>query len=68
MLAETDIEALWKAFLEHQSVYYVAKKCKVAPTTVRKYRRLRDWDARLQSIRQQAQTLADRQVTQQRAK
>jgi hypothetical protein len=58
MLAETEIEALWKAFLEHQSVYYVAKRCKVAPATVRKYRRLRAWDERLRSIRQRARALA----------
>jgi hypothetical protein len=58
MLAETEIEALWKAFLEHQSVYYVAKRCKVAPATVRKYRRLRQWDERLRRIRQRACALA----------
>jgi hypothetical protein len=68
MLAETEIEALWKAVLEHQSVYYVAKRCKVAPATVRKYRRLRAWDARLQQIQAKACALADRQVAEQRAK
>ena len=58
MLAETEIEKLWKAFLEHQSVYYVAKQCKVAPATVRKYRRLRAWDERLRRIREMACALA----------
>jgi hypothetical protein len=58
MLAEEDIERLWNAFLEHPSVYYVAKHCEVASATVRRYRLLRYRDERLRSIRRRACALA----------
>jgi hypothetical protein len=68
MLAEAEIDTLWRSFLEHQSAYYVAKKCRVTPATVRKYRRVRRWDDRLQQIHSKASALADQKAAQQRAK
>ena len=61
-LSETEIEKLWQAFQEHQSAYFVAAKCKVSPTTVRKYRYSQHWDESLRKIRHEASALVDKKA------
>ena len=61
-LSGTEIEKLWRAFIEHQSAYSVAAKCKVSPTAARKYRYSRHWDERLRKIRHKANALPDNKV------
>jgi len=59
MLSEEEIEKLRKAYQEHSSAYFVAKKCKVSQTTAANYRDEEHWDERLQEIRDKARSLAD---------
>ena len=61
-LSGAEIEKLWRAFLEHQTAYFVAAKCGVSPTTAWKYRYSRNWDERLRKIRVRASALADSKV------
>lgn len=59
---------MWQAFIEHQSAYFVAAKCKVSPTTARRYRNSQNWDERLQKIRDEAAELTDDDIATQLAK
>jgi 2-succinyl-5-enolpyruvyl-6-hydroxy-3-cyclohexene-1-carboxylate synthase len=66
-LSEEKIKELWQAYQKHPSVYFVAAKCKVSPTTARKYRDSQHWEERLQKIRDKARTLADANAAEQLA-
>ncbi len=58
-LQQQKIDQMFKVWVERQSVEYVSRKCSVSPTTVRRYKRLHDWDSRLKSIQQKAQAKQD---------
>lgn len=50
---------MFKAYCEKQSILYVSKKCSVSPRTVRKYRKVHEWDKRLAEIQKKAQEKTD---------
>jgi len=58
-LQQKKIDQMFKVWVERQSVQYVSRKCSVSPTTVRRYKRLEDWDGRLAGIQQKAQAKQD---------
>jgi len=58
-LSQKTLDKMFKVWVERQSVEYVSRKCSVSPTTVRRYKRLHDWDSRLKSIQQKAQAKQD---------
>jgi hypothetical protein len=62
------IEQMWLAYQEKQSDNYVAKKCRVANGTVRKYRERLGWADRLRRIRDKAAREADDQAAKRRAR
>ena len=55
-------QELFEAFCEQPSVYYVSKKCKVSPTTARRYRDKDKWVKRFESAKTKAEVKTDRKV------
>ena len=49
--SKEEIEKMWRAYLEHPSLHYVAKTCGVSPATVKRYRDSEHFDERRQKIR-----------------
>ncbi len=58
-LTQKKIDSMFKWYVERQSVLYVSRKCRVSPTTVKKYRRMQEWDNRLKGIQEKAQEKQD---------
>jgi tRNA-dihydrouridine synthase len=58
-ISEATRDKMFEAFCERQSIRYVAKKCRVARTTVVRYLEEDDWLARLQQIREKARKKQD---------
>jgi len=58
-LSEGEIEELWEAYRVKPSAQYVSRVCAVSRNTAMKYIRERNWEERLQKIRDKACTLAD---------
>ncbi len=52
-------DALFEAFCDTPTVEHVSRMCGVHHATVRKYRRLDEWDRRLGEVRREASRLAD---------
>ena len=67
-LSAEKTDAMWAAWQEKQTLYSVAKKCKVAYASVKKYRKLDNWDKRLAKINGKAMVKADATLTTRRAK
>lgn len=67
-LNENEIQKMFEAWQEKQTVQSVAIKCKVSPTTVRRYRRLFSWDERLNQIRRRAQQIVDEDAARRKAR
>ena len=63
-LSDEKIEKMWQAYLEHPTTYFVANKCNVSRSTVRKYRDSEHWGERLQEISDKATALADNKAAQ----
>ncbi len=61
-LSEKKIQQMWAAYCERQCVEFVSKKCRVSPTTVRRYRSKENWDERLKGIKEAASKKADETV------
>jgi hypothetical protein len=58
-LTQKQLDGMFKAYCEKQSEHYVSQKCAISRNTVRKYKRLEGWDARLVGIQQKAQEKQD---------
>jgi hypothetical protein len=58
-LSEKKRLAMWAAWQDKQSERHVAQKCALSPNTIRRYRRLDNWDERLAAIVKKAQKKAD---------
>ena len=67
-LSEGEIEELWEAYRVKPSAQYVSRVCAVSRNTAMKYIRERNWEERLQKIRDKACTLADTDIAQQLVK
>jgi len=58
-LTQKQLNGMFKAYCEKQSEHYVSQKCTISRNTVRKYKRLEDWDTRIAVIQQKAQEKQD---------
>lgn len=67
-LDQKKTDAMWAAFLEKQTNCYVSKKCGVSETTVRRYRKLHNWDERFHKIQEETQKKSDDSVAERRAR
>ena len=67
-LSQEKTEAMWAAFLERQNNSFVSRKCRVSTTTVRRYRRLDNWDERYRKIQEETQKRSDETVAERRAR
>lgn len=56
---ESEIEKFWSFFQEKPSVAFVAEKCGISETTIRRYRDKEHWLDRLKKIREKAAQKAD---------
>lgn len=65
-ISEKKMDAMFKAFCDHQSIRHVAKKCHVSPTTARRYRQIQNWDARVEEIEKKVQAIQDETEVQRR--
>lgn len=61
-LTAKKLRQMFAAYCERPSVYHVAAKCKVSPTTAKRYRDAEDWDGRLKQISRKAAEKVDRKV------
>lgn len=62
-LTQKKIDSMFKWYVERQSVLYVSRKCRVSPTTVKKYRKVQEWDKRLKRVQQKAQEKQDESMS-----
>jgi len=53
-------DGMFTAYCEKPTVYYVAAKCKVSPTTARRYRDKENWVKRREKIKEEAQKKGDK--------
>lgn len=53
---------MFKLYCEKQCVRFVAKKCRVSETTVRKYRKKDKWDARVEEVKADTRQKTDAQI------
>jgi IS30 family transposase len=67
-LTDEKRDELFAAYQEKQSVSSVARKCRVSPTTVARYKIKDDWVARLARIVEKAQRKADDDAARRRAR
>lgn len=67
-LSQEKIEAMWAAYLECQTNHSVAQKCQISRATVRRYRRLQNWDERIRKIQEETQKRSDETVAERRAR
>jgi len=63
-LSQRKLDSMFKVYCERQSIEFISRKCRVSPVTVRKYRRLENWDERIVEVKSRArekqnETLAD---------
>jgi hypothetical protein len=65
-ISEKKLDAMFGAFCDHQSIRHVSNKCHVSPTTVRRYRKIHNWDARVDEIEKQVQAIQDETEVQRR--
>jgi len=59
-LSTKKLEQMFRTYQQRQSVQFVAQKCQVSRTTVKKYRISENWEARLKTIRRRARIIADK--------
>ncbi len=55
-------EAMFRAWVEHPTISFVVKKCRVNWITVKKYRNLDGWDDRIKDVKAAAANKADDQM------
>lgn len=67
-LTQLKREEMFAAFRENPAEERVAQKCKVHKLTVRKYRKLDNWDKRLKEIESKVQEFADYDAVKERRK
>lgn len=58
-LPKKKIAKMFKSFCEKQTNHYVAQKCKISVTTVKRYRKLDNWDERAAEINKKVEEKLD---------
>lgn len=58
-ISPAKMEAMFKAYCQKQSILFVAKKCCVSPTTVRRYREKDRWLERIDEIQERVKDAQD---------
>lgn len=56
-IAESKITEMWTAFQEKPTIHYVASKCKISPTTVKRYIIKENWRQRMIDVKKNVQTV-----------
>lgn len=57
------VNEMWLAFTERANVHYVSEKCRVHRKTVRRYREMEGWDARLAALQDKTAEKVDDQLS-----
>lgn len=60
-------QQLFEAYLEKHTVHYVAQRCKVSGTTVKRYKVKDEWEKRLKEIEQKTRELENLNIAKVRA-
>lgn len=66
-LSDKKREELFQAWCERQSVTFVRKKCRVHNTTVKRYKKIDQWDKRLEEVNRETQRNLHQTMGQRRA-
>ena len=67
-LPQTKRIELFRAYCDRRSVQYVARTCSVSPTTALRYKRMDDWDGRLEGITRKADEKIDDSIAEMMAR
>lgn len=67
-LSEKKVSELFETFCEKESISFVARKCRVSPQTVRRYRDEENWIDRLEKLREETRQLTDTEIAQDNAR
>ena len=67
-ITDAQLEEMFIAWQEKQTLRHVARKCTVSLPTVRRYKKLEKWDERLEVIKVRATRKANTEITNHRAK